>query len=109
MDEEIDLSTGDFVYQSDQELFLVVVDEDEDSYRFSVHGWRTIGKNRLEEYLSHQNGKLHSKEDIESFVTEKGDDKERENYEKLKKMFDSYDNIELGDDGPHKEFSLDDS
>jgi len=35
-----DLTAGDFLYQSDQELFLVVVDETEDSYVFAAHGWR---------------------------------------------------------------------
>lgn len=108
MGERPDLSTGDFVYQSDQELFLVVIDETENKYRFSVHGWRNIDKKRLDEYLSHDNGKLHSKEQIESFVEEEGDEKEREHYEKMKRVFESYKEISMGEDGPHTEFSLDD-
>lgn len=107
MSDYSDLSVGEFLYQSDQELFLVVSDESEESYRFSVHGWRTIDKDRVEEYVSHDNGKLYSKEQIEEFVKEEGNEQQVENYTRLKEIFNSYTDVEMGENGPHKEFSLD--
>jgi hypothetical protein len=104
-----DLSVGDFVYQADQELFLVVVDEYDDSYRFAVHGWRDIGKDRLDEYVSHTSGKLYSQEKIDSMVEEEAADDTRQTYETMKEMFRVYEKADLSDDGPHTEFLLDDT
>jgi len=104
-----DLSVGDFVYQADQELFLVVVDEYDDSYRFAVHGWRDIGKDRLDEYVSHTSGKLYSQEKIDSMVEEEAADDTRQTYETMKEMFRVYKEADLSDDGPHTEFLLDDT
>lgn len=104
-----DLSVGDFVYQADQELFLVVIGEEEESYRFAVHGWRNIGKDRLDEYISHNSGKLHSADLIDDMVEDEADSETTETYEKMKKMFESYKYIELEAEGPHTEFLLDDT
>lgn len=105
----VELSQGDFLYQSDQEIFLVVVDEYDDSYRFAVHGWRDIGKDRLDEYISHSNGKLYSQEKIDSIVKDEADDETRQTYESMKEMFRVYADADLSDDGPHTEFMLDDT
>jgi hypothetical protein len=104
-----ELSVGDFVYQADQELFLVVIGEEEESYRFAVHGWREIGKDRLDEYISHNSGELHSADIIDEMVEDKASNDVTETYEKMKKMFESYEYIELEAEGPHTEFILDDT
>jgi len=104
-----DLTVGDFVYQSDQEIFLVVVGERDDSYRFAVHGWRDIGKDRLDEYISHSSGKLYSQEKIDAMVEDEADDTTREKYNQMKKMFSVYEDVDLDGEGPHTEFLLDDT
>lgn len=104
-----DLSVGDFVYQSDQELFLCVIEERDDSYRFAAHGWRDIGKDRLDEYISHTSGKLYSQERIDELVENEADDETRKTYKNMKEMFSVYEETVLSDDGPHTEFLLDDT
>ncbi len=104
-----DLEKGDFVYQSDQELFLVVIDQDEDSYNFAVHGWRNIDKERLDEYVDHQSGKLYQQEDITETVQEEGDDETKEHFTKLKQLFAAYTERDFSEDGPHTDFVLDDT
>lgn len=103
------LNVGDFVYQSDQELFLVVIGEDDGSYHFAVHGWRNIDKDRLDEYVDHQNGKLYTQEKITNLVESEGNKETREHYEKLQELFSTYSEIELEEDGPHTDFILDDT
>lgn len=104
-----ELSTGDFVYQSDQELFLVVIGEDENSYQFAVHGWRNIDKERLEEYIDHDNGKLYKQEDVIETVEDEASDEQAKNFEILREMFSEYSDEDIDDDGPHVDFALDDS
>jgi len=105
---DVDLEEGDFVYQSDLELFLVVIDETDNSYRFAAHGWREIDKNRVDEYLSHDNAKLHRADDVTDVVENNGSDEEKEHFNQLKTMFDVYDDIDLKEEGPHTEFDLTD-
>lgn len=109
MPEDIDLSEGDFVYQSNQELFLAVIGESENSYQFAVHGWRDIDKERLDEYISHDNGKLYQQDDVTEFVEEEGESEEIEHFQQMREMFETYAELELADEGPHTEFSFDDS
>lgn len=104
-----DLKKGDFVYQSDQELFLVVIDEDEESYTFAVHGWRTIGKNRLDEYLEHQHGKLFDEEDLVQLVEEEGDDHDADNFAKFLELVEAYEGVEVDKDGMIDDYSLEDT
>lgn len=104
-----DLERGDFVYQSDQELFLVVYDEDEETYHFAVHGWRSIDKNRLDEYLDHQNGKLFDQEQIDELIEEKADDDTKEHYEMLERLFEAYNDSDFDEDGPHTDFAMEDT
>lgn len=103
------MEEGDFVYQSEQELFLVVADESDESYTFAVHGWREIDKDRLEEYL--ENGDmLHRSEDVERVIEEGDSDVTKERFERLQEMlFDIYEESSLEDDGVHEEFVLDDT
>jgi len=103
-----ELSKGDFVYQSDQELFLVVTGETDNSYTFAVHGWREIDKERLDEYVSHNNGKLHKQKAVEKVIDEDATQSERESFEKMVEMFSTYEDAELGEDGPHRDFLMED-
>lgn len=107
-DETLDLDAGDFLYQSDQELFLVVMEERDDSYKLAVHGWREIGKNRLQEYTDGENGKLHRQADVDDVIEQDADDDTAESYEQLYSLFDLYTDG-ISDDGPSEEFALEDT
>lgn len=102
----IDLNAGDFLYQSDQELLLVVTGETDDSYTFAVHGWREIGKERIEEYVEDSRSKVHRQSEVEKIVQEKGDDETQENFDQLKQLFNVYESAELPEDGIQTEFTL---
>jgi hypothetical protein len=102
------LEPGDFVYQSDQELFLVVIGETETSYKFAVHGWRNIDKERLDEYVSHDNGKLYQQSDVEEALDDNASDEQREQYEVLQQLFNAYADADISEEGPHTDFALED-
>lgn len=104
--ESHELSKGDFLYQSDQELFLVVTGETNSHYQFAVHGWREISKGRIDEYLSHQNGKLFTEEMMRDVVADSGSEEHILNFDRMAEMFAEYEDIELSDDGPHTTFAL---
>lgn len=109
MGNNLDLSVGDFVYQSDQELFLVVIGEADNSYQFAVHGWRDIDKNRLDEYISHESGKLYKQDAVTKHIAEEGDADMKESFEAVKEMFAEYNGLELTEGGPQEDFALDES
>jgi len=109
MPNEPDLSEGDFVYQSDLELFLVVTAENENSYEFAAHGWREIDKERLDEYISHDNAAVNKQEDIIEYVENEGDAELKEQFEKLLKMFNMYSDERFEDGFPHTNFTLEDT
>ena len=105
----MDLSEGDFLYQADQELFLVVTEETEKSYKFAVHGWREIGKERLDEYIEDEHMSLHRGEQVEQIVEEDGSDEMRKRFDQLRELlFETYADAELEDEGPHTDFILED-
>lgn len=101
-----DLSVGDFLYQSDQELFLVVTGETEDSYTFAVHGWRTIDKNRIGEYIKDSRSKVHKQREIENLIDESGNDSTEQQFNKLKQLFSVYEQVDIPQEGPHEDFAL---
>ena len=101
---DLELEPGDFLYQADQEIFLVLMEESDDSYLFSVHGWRDIDKERVAGYMERQDA-LYSQEVIDTLVDEEADESTRESYERLLKVFDNY-RGEFEESGPHKDFSL---
>lgn len=100
------LKTGDFLYQSDQELFLVVTGETDDGYTFAAHGWREIGKDRIDEYIDDSRSKVHKQEEIDQLISAKGDDSTQQQFNKLKQLFSVYQNTELPEDGPNVDFAL---
>lgn len=104
--QELDLEQGDFLYQVNQELFLVVMDERDDSYLFSVHGWRDIDKGRAYEYVEGEPGKLHSQEMFEQVVEDKGDDEVSQKYAELKELFQQY--ADDFDESPGERFAMED-
>lgn len=105
----VNLSPGDFLYQSDQELFLVVLEETEDSYIFAAHGWRDIDKSRIDEYIEDSRSKVHRQGEIESVIKEKGDADDQQKLNKLKQLFAVYEQSDVPEDGPHKKFALDET
>ena len=106
----MDLSEGDFLYQAGQELFLVVAEETEESYKFAVHGWREIDKERLEEYIDDEHMSLHKGEQVEQIVEEDGSEEMRERFNQLRDMlFDTYADSDLEDSGPHTDFVFEDT
>jgi len=106
-EQSLDLEPGDFLYQVHQELFLVVVEEREDSYLFSVHGWRDIDKSRAANYVKGEPGTLHSQDQFEQVVEEQADEETAANYEKLKELFEQY-SKDFDADGPAETFAMDD-
>lgn len=104
---ELDLEPGDFLYQADQELFLVVMREQEDSYLFSVHGWRDIDKNRVDEYVENDHSKLYGKDYIDDVIEEDAPEESEKNYERLLELFEQYAK-DFEDEGPHTDFALED-
>lgn len=79
-----DLSQGDCLFQPQQEAFFVVTDTDEDSVHFAIHGWRTIGKERLERYLSEDNRQsLLTEEELREYIE---DEEAEERLDRLKNM-----------------------
>lgn len=101
-----ELEPGDFLYQSDQELFLCVIGETDDSYLFAAHGWRDIGKDRVEHYLEDDRSKVHSQSEIEKLVEENGDDEEIAKFEELTELFTSYEDADIDMDGLASEFAF---
>jgi hypothetical protein len=101
-----DLSKGDFLYQSDQELFLVVIDDSDDSYMFAVHGWRDIDKERIDEYIEDSRSKVHRQDEIEDLISEKGDTDTKRQFNKLKQLFAVYENADIPENGPQEDFAL---
>ncbi len=101
-----DLSAGDFLYQSDQELFLVVTGETEDSYTFAAHGWRDIGKDRIDEYIEDSRSKIHRQGEIEQLIDENGDSSTEEQFNKLTQLFRVYEKADIPSDAPHRDFAL---
>ncbi len=106
-DPELDMEPGDFLYQSDQELFYVLMRESDHSYLFSVHGWRDIDKERAVEYVDGEHGKLYREEQIEQVMEDEASDEATENYEKLKKLFRRY-SKNFDDSGLAENFSMED-
>lgn len=104
----MNLEPSDFLYQSDQELFLVMLEEGEDSYLFAAHGWRVIDKDRVDQYLEDSRSKVHHQDEIKQLLADSADDKTRMQFEKLQQLFDTYEDFDLSDDGPEKNFALED-
>lgn len=103
-----ELSKGDFVYQADQELFLVVTGVNENSYEFAVHGWREIDESRLAEYFDGDTGQLYRQETVSKVVEDNKGEQTKERFEALKELFSKYEDG-LSDEGAHERFKLDDT
>lgn len=105
-----DLDNGDFLYQEDNELFLVCIGESENSYKFAVHGWREIDKERLEQYLENpERSKLYEQGDIKEVVSNEGEDEQQESFKQMLEMFETYADVDIDEDGPHEDFALEDT
>jgi len=101
-----ELSPGDFLYQSDQELFLVVVEESDESFKFAVHGWRDIDKERIDGYIENSHSKVHRQNELEEFIENEGDTEVREQFNKLKQLFSVYEQADVPDEGPQEDWAL---
>lgn len=105
---DLDLEPGDFLYQADQEIFLVVMEEQDDSYLLAAHGWRNIGKDRLDDYIQNeQRSKLYGQDEVDEIVGEEADDRAAANYTRLRGLFQQYAE-DFDDTGPHVDFAIDD-
>jgi|APHM01.1.fsa_nt_gi hypothetical protein len=108
IDVSLDLDKGDMLYQSDQELFLVVTEVHDSSYEFAVHGWREIADYRLEEYLDGEDGQLYRQSEVEAVVETERDADTQQKLNHLTELFSAYESG-LSDEGPHKSFKLEDT
>jgi uncharacterized protein YnzC (UPF0291/DUF896 family) len=86
-----------------------VTSVNENTVNLSAHGWREIDKQRLDEYISHSSSKLNKQDDVIELVDNEGSDEEQESFEKLRQMFEVYADTDLEEEGPHKDFALQDS
>lgn len=102
-----DLEPGDFLYQSDQELFLCVTNVTDDEVQFAVHGWRNIGADRVDEYIESNRSNIHK--DIESALLEEGDESDKKQFNQLKQLFSVYEHSDVPENGPHERFALDET
>lgn len=105
----VSLEPGDFLYQADQELFLVCIEDREDEIEFAVHGWRTIDKKRLSDYLDADKPVIHTEEQVKHVVEEADDPNAEEKLDWLKNIFEQYKRAEIEEDSAHSDFSLDDT
>ena len=106
----MDLSEGDFLYQGEQELFLVVVDKTDDTYRLAAHGWRDIDKKRLDEYVESEHMSIYKGEDVIREVKRDGDSEMEDRISQLQRMlFDTYSERTFTEEGPVEDFILDDT
>lgn len=103
------LEPGDFLYQADQELFLVCIENREDEVDFAVHGWRTIDKKRLEKYLDAEKPVIHTEEMVQNVVDEADDEDAEEKLSWLKEIFAQYEAADIEESSAHSDFSLDDT
>lgn len=104
----VELAPGDFLYQADQELFLVCIENRDDEVEFAVHGWRTIDKERLDSYLDTEKPVLHTEEQVEQVIDEADDDSAEEKLGWLRSVFEKYEEADISDDSSHEEFALED-
>lgn len=105
----VELEPGDFLYQADQELFLVCIEDRDDEVEFAVHGWRTIDKKRLAEYLDADKPIVHTEEQVMDVIDESDDPKAEEKFGWLKEIFEQYGRVEMEEGSAHSDFSLDDT
>lgn len=79
-----ELSEGDCLFQPEQEIFYVVTGTDDDSVHFAIHGWRSIGKERLEGYLNPDGDQfLLREEELREMIDE---EEAHEQFDRLKDM-----------------------
>lgn len=103
------LEPGDFLYQADSELFLVVIDENDESVEFAAHGWREIDKERLDSYLDEEKPILQTEGQVRDVVRQSDDDNAFEKLEWLTNIFETYAENDISSESEHKEFMLDDT
>jgi hypothetical protein len=109
MSDTVELDEGDFVYQPNLELFLVVTGETENTYKFAAHGWREIDKTRVDEYLSHKNAKMSNQDAVIENIENEGSDEVQESFELLLEMFNTYSERDFDEQFPHENFVMDDT
>lgn len=103
-----DLEAGDFLYQANEEIFLVVIENKEDNIDFAVHGWRTIDKDRLRRYLDADNPVIHTEEQVEEVVANVDDPEADEKMEWLRGVFEQYEQ-NTDSDSAYDDFTLNDN
>jgi hypothetical protein len=105
----VDLEPGDYLYQANSELFLVCIENNEHSIDFAAHGWRTIDKERLSDYLDADKPVMHTEEQVKEIIEEVDDPKAMEKLNWLEGIFEKYKHGEINEQSSHSEFSLDDT
>lgn len=112
----VDLEPGDFLYQADQELFLVCIENRDDEVEFAVHGWRTIDKERLEHYVDPDgdfwkglDDEFHTEEEVRRVVQEADDPNGEQKLDWLMEIFAQYKEADIEEESAHSDFALDDT
>jgi len=104
-----ELGPGEFLYQADQELFLVCIANREDEIEFAVHGWRTIDKERLDKYLDAEKPVVHTEDQVRDVIDAADDPNADEKLDWLKDIFEQYKVADIEQDSAHSDFALDDT
>jgi hypothetical protein len=111
-----DLEPGDFLYQANQELFLVCIANRDEEVEFAVHGWRTIDKERLDHYLDPDgefweglDDEFHTEERVREVIDEADDPNAEEKLEWLNTIFEQYAEADIAQESAHSDFALDDT
>lgn len=111
-----DLEPGDFLYQANQELFLVCISSNESEVEFAVHGWRSIDKDRLNHYLDPEedfwgdfDDEIHTEEQVQKVIDQADDPNAQEKLDWLKEIFAQYADTDISQESAHSDFSLDDT
>lgn len=104
----VELDKGDFLYQANEEIFLVCIENREDKIEFAVHGWRTIDKERLDQYLDAEKPVIHTENEVEEVIERVDDPDASDKYDWLTEIFEQYSESEIEDESAHEDFSLED-
>lgn len=105
----VDLEPGDFVYQANEEIFLVVMETNENNIEFAAHGWRTINRDRLDSYLEADIPVMHTAEEVREVAMSSDDPKAAQKLTWLEDLFAIYAEADIEEDSAHSDFALEDT
>lgn len=83
---------GDFFYDPEHELFLVVSSTDDETYTLAVHGWWELSEDRIEEYREEKMPGFVTADELEELIAADGSDELQETFAEIQALFEKYEN-----------------